>query len=105
MRSTSSLKRAILAACTLIVATGVSAADIEKGKAKAAMCAACHGQNGKAMIPNYPNLAGQNAPYTVKQLRAFKDGIRKDPIMAGMAAGLSDEDMENIAAYYASLKP
>ena len=105
MRISSSIKRAMLVACTLVVATGASAADVEKGKAKSAMCAACHGQNGKAMIPNYPNLAGQNAAYVVKQLRAFKDGIRKDPIMSGMAAGLSDEDMENLAAYYASMKP
>ncbi|MCY7295714.1 cytochrome c [Alteromonas sp. a30] len=95
----------MLVVCTVVAATSASAADIGKGKAKAAMCAACHGQNGKAMIPNYPHLAGQNAKYIVKQLRAFKDGIRKDPIMSGMASGLSDEDMENLAAYYASMKP
>ncbi len=81
----------------------VNAADIEAGKAKAAMCAGCHGVNGIAPLKQYPSLKGQNAPYTVLQLKAFKDGTRKNAVMAPMAAMLSDQDMENIAAYYESL--
>ncbi|ANT66169.1 c-type cytochrome [Aeromonas hydrophila] len=80
------------------------AADVEAGKAKAAVCAACHGVEGKALIPNYPHLAGQNAAYLVKQLKAFKDGSRKEPLMVPFMAPLTDADMENLAAYYASLK-
>ncbi|MFL9628647.1 c-type cytochrome [Aeromonas jandaei] len=82
----------------------VKAADIEAGKTKAAVCAACHGVEGKALIPNYPHLAGQNAAYLVKQLKAFKDGSRKEPLMVPFMAPLTDADMENLAAYYASLK-
>ncbi|HHQ4579858.1 TPA: c-type cytochrome [Aeromonas hydrophila] len=80
------------------------AADVEAGKTKAAVCAACHGVEGKALIPNYPHLAGQNAAYLVKQLKAFKDGSRKEPLMVPFMAPLTDADMENLAAYYASLK-
>jgi cytochrome c553 len=80
------------------------AADIEAGKAKAAVCSACHGVEGKALIPNYPHLAGQNAAYLVKQLKAFKEGSRKEPLMQPFMAPLTEVDMENLAAYYASLK-
>ena len=79
-------------------------ADIAAGKAKSATCAACHGANGIANIPMYPNLAGQKAMYTAKQLKAFRDGSRKDPVMAGMAKNLSDADIANLSAYYESLK-
>lgn len=80
------------------------AADIEAGKAKAAVCAACHGVEGKTLIPNYPHLAGQNAAYLVKQLKAFKDGSRQEPLMVPFMAPLTEADMENLAAFYASLK-
>ena len=80
------------------------AADIEAGKAKAAVCAACHGVEGKAMIPNYPHLAGQNAAYLVKQLKAFKDGTRKEPLMDPFMAPLTGADIDNLAAFYACLK-
>jgi len=79
------------------------AADIEAGKAKAAMCAGCHGTTGVAPMKQYPNLKGQNAAYTILQLKAFKSGARKNAVMAPMAGMLSDADMENIAAYYESL--
>ena len=81
-----------------------NAADIAAGKAKSAVCAACHGANGISAIPMYPNLAGQKAMYTVKQLKDFKAGKRKDPVMAPMAMALSETDMANVAAYYESLK-
>ncbi|WP_421241391.1 c-type cytochrome [Aeromonas enteropelogenes] len=80
------------------------AADIEAGKAKAAVCASCHGVAGKASVPVYPHLAGQQEAYLLKQLKAFKDGSRKEPLMVPFMAPLSEADMENLAAYYASLK-
>lgn len=83
----------------------VFAADIAAGKAKSATCAACHGANGISILDMYPNLAGQKAQYTEIQLKAFRDGTRKNMMMAPMAAGLSDEDIANLAAYYASLNP
>lgn len=94
----------IMLASMAAFSTQVSAADIEAGKAKSATCAACHGANGISAIPTYPNLAGQKPAYIVQQLKAFKSGERKNAIMAPMAAMLSDQDMENLAAYYASLK-
>ena len=89
---------------TLFVSPGILAADIEAGKAKAITCSACHGPEGISMNPMWPNLAGQHAPYLVKQLKAFKDGSRVDPTMSAMVQMLSDEDIENVAAYYESLK-
>ncbi len=77
-----------------------------KGQAKAAACAGCHGADGNGGAdPVWPRLAGQDADYIAKQLADFKSGARKDPIMAGMAAPLSAQDMKDIGAYYASLKP
>jgi cytochrome c553 len=81
------------------------AADVAAGKAKSVTCGACHGNNGISMIPMYPNLAGQKEQYLVLQLKAFRDGERKNMIMAPMAAGLSDDDIANLSAYYASLDP
>lgn len=81
------------------------AADAAAGKAKSATCAACHGNNGISMIPMYPNLAGQKEQYLVLQMKAFRDGERKNMVMAPMAAGLSDDDIANLSAYYASLDP
>ena len=100
------MKTALFIMLTSIAAfsTQASAADVEAGKAKSAACAACHGANGISAIPTYPNLAGQKPAYIVQQLKAFKSGERKNPIMAPMAAMLTDQDMENLAAYYASLK-
>ncbi|WP_273205505.1 c-type cytochrome [Marinobacter subterrani] len=83
-----------------------SAADLAAGKAKAAVCAACHGANGIAQIPTYPNLAGQNEQYLVLALKAYKNKQRtggQAVIMQGQAAALSDEDIANLAAYFASL--
>lgn len=88
------------------VPVAATAGDVEAGKAKAAVCAACHGKNGIAQIPGYPNLAGQNEQYLVSALKAYKNKQRSGgqaAIMQGQAAGLSDEDIANLAAYYASL--
>ncbi|SEL87613.1 Cytochrome c553 [Colwellia chukchiensis] len=78
--------------------------EVIAGKAKAATCAACHGNDGNSPVAIYPKLAGQNAQYLVKQLQEFKSGARKDPVMAPMAAALSDQDMQEIASYFAAQK-
>src|ERR1051325_2111726 len=77
--------------------------DANAGAAKAAVCGACHGPQGVAIAPNFPNLAGQSATYLYLQLKAFKDGQRSDPVMTGQAAALSDQDMRNLAAHFAAL--
>ncbi len=87
----------------LLVSTAVNAADIEAGKAKSAACAACHGGTGISPTPIWPNLAGQKEQYLLAQIKAFKDGTRQNAQMAPMVANLSEEDMANLAAYYASL--
>ena len=84
----------------------MAAGDAAAGKGKVAMCSACHGANGVGIGPTFPNLAGQKADYMALQLKAFKDGSRKGANaaqMVGMVAALSDQDMADIAAYYASL--
>jgi cytochrome c553 len=99
------MKKITLAvAATVMMASPVFAGDAAAGKAKAGMCAACHGAAGISAIPMYPNLAGQKEAYLAKQLKDFKSGSRKDPVMGAMAMGLSDDDVANIAAYYANLK-
>jgi len=94
-------RMALILALTLIPASAF-AGDVEAGKIKSAMCASCHGVNGISMSPLWPNLAGQKEQYLIKQIKAFRDGTRQDPMMAPMVAALSDADIENLAAYYAS---
>ncbi|MFC6441443.1 cytochrome c [Bowmanella sp. JS7-9] len=93
----------VIAAAAL--AFNATAGDVAAGKAKAAVCAACHGANGISQIPMYPNLAGQKEQYLQLQLKAFRSGERKNAIMSGQAAALSDADIDNLAAYFASLNP
>lgn len=76
--------------------------DVAEGKIKAATCAACHGADGNALVAMYPSLAGQSEAYLVKQITDFKTGTRQDPVMAGMVAALSADDIQNISAYFAS---
>ena len=80
-----------------------AAPDIAAGKAKAAVCAGCHGANGVSNNPLWPNLAGQKEQYLAKQLHNFRDGSRTNPLMSPMAKPLSDQDIENLAAYFHSL--
>lgn len=99
------MKKITLAlAATVLMASPAFAGDIAAGKAKAATCGACHGATGISAVPMYPNLAGQKEVYLVKQLKDFKSGARKDPVMSAMAMPLSEADIANISAYYASLK-
>ena len=84
-----------------------AAGDAAAGKAKAAICAACHGADGISISPMYPNLKGQKAAYIESSLKAFKDKTRTGGqaiLMYGMAGMLSDDDIKNLAAYYSSLK-
>lgn len=87
----------------LILGSGkaIAAGDPEAGARKVQACGACHGPNGNSMNPAWPSLAGQHAQYLVKQLKDFKSGARTDPQMTPMTAALSEQDMEDIAAYYA----
>lgn len=99
---------AVLAGSTALAAEGnaVKSGDTAKGQAIAAgVCAACHGADGNSPIAVNPNLAGQHAEYLVKQLRNYKSGERSNPIMAGIASTLSEDDMRNVAAYYAAQTP
>lgn len=88
----------LLAAAFVAFADG----DVEAGRAKAALCAGCHGQDGNSLNPAWPKLAGQHASYIAKQLQNFQSGERKNATMGPMAAGLSDQDMQDIAAYFSS---
>lgn len=88
-----------------------AAGDAAAGQAKSAVCAACHGPDGNSMAPTFPKIAGQHAAYLEKSMKAFKVGaagvagtVRVDPVMSAQAAALSDEDIANLAAYYASQK-
>ena len=85
------------------LADGVQAGDVQAGKQRAAACASCHGQNGISSDPQNPHLAGQVPGYIADQLAKFKSGERANPIMAGMSAALSEQDMANIDAYFVSL--
>ena len=85
--------------------------NAEAGKAKSATCTACHGTDGNAMVDMYPKIAGQHAEYIYEQLKAFKKGMqsggkegRNDPVMGGMAMPLSDQDMKDLAVFYAGNK-
>jgi cytochrome c553 len=98
------MKKALGFAVVLFAAPLAQAADIEAGKAKAvAVCAACHGASGVSVDDTIPNLAAQRAGYLESQLKALKEGTRKNPVMNAIAAQLSPEDMANVAAYFAAL--
>jgi cytochrome c553 len=79
--------------------------SVQAGTTKAAVCFSCHGPNGNSQNPVWPRLAGQNAVYITEQLHAFRDGIRKNPVMQPMAAGLSDQDIDNLAVFFAAQTP
>jgi len=94
---------AAIASLLLVTANASLAGDVAAGKSRAASCSGCHGANGISANPLWPNLAGQKEAYLVKQLKAFRDGTRSDPMMTPMAKPLSGADIENLAAYFSSL--
>jgi cytochrome c553 len=88
------------------VQTGpVLAGNPEAGKTKAGACAACHGLDGNSADPQYPKLAGQHEQFIYRQLRLYKSGERENPIMQGMAAPLSEQDMRDLGAFFATQRP
>jgi len=85
------------------MAAGAQAGDAAAGKAKSMSCMACHGAAGISANDIWPNLAGQKKGYLAKQIKAFRDGTRNDPMMAPMVKALTDADIEDIATYYSGL--
>ncbi|WIG55837.1 MAG: Cytochrome c4 [Rhodanobacteraceae bacterium] len=94
-----------LLAASLAFAFGTASAkgNAAAGKTKAAACAACHGTDGNGIAPNYPALAGQYQDYLEQVLHEYKDGQRTNAIMNGMASPLSDQDIDDLAAYFSGL--
>lgn len=92
---------AMFAALALPAQAGGNA---EAGRAKSAPCAACHGADGNSPTPSFPKLAGQHEDYLYHSLKDYKTGKRKNPIMSGQVANLSDRDMKDLAAYFARQK-
>jgi cytochrome c553 len=80
-----------------------AAGDVQAGKAKAGMCAGCHGANGEGVAPN-PALAGKKEDQLIQAMKDYKSGKRDNAVMKAFASQLSDQDMANLAAYYASLR-
>ena len=102
------MKRLLAALLLAAALPALADGDVNAGAQKAAACAACHGAQGKSSMPLYPNLAGQNAAYLNHALQAYKKGERSGgqaEVMKAFVAGLSDEDMADLSAYYGSLKP
>ena len=100
-------KFAALALAAVLGWTGSAhaAGNVEAGQAKSATCMACHGMDGNSANPEWPSLAGQHSSYIVKQLKHFKSGERQNALMSPMAMILSDQDMEDLAAYFSSQTP
>ncbi len=86
-------------------AAPVFAADLNAGEKKAATCLGCHGPKGKSSNAQWPNLAAQQSTYLINQMNAFKSGTRSNPMMQSMAANLSNDDIDNLAAYFSSQPP
>ena len=107
MKPLTSIAASLISATTLLAASAAMAAgapDLAKGKASFVTCAAGHGANGNSAIAANPSLAQQHPEYLVKQLKEFKAGVRKNAIMNGMAAPLSEQDMRNIAYWVTTQK-
>ena len=97
------MKKLVIGLSLLLGCAGSAlAGDASAGKDKTLMCAACHGADGNSAVPMFPKLAGQNERYLIKQMEDIKSGARPVPTMAGQLDAMSDEDLANIAAYYAS---
>jgi cytochrome c553 len=95
----------LLGAALLALGAEAQEGSVEAGRAKSATCAACHGADGNSVTPDWPMLAGQHASYIVRQLRAFKNGERTDVTMKPFADLLSEQDMLDVAAYFAAQTP
>ena len=91
-------------ATTLLSGPALAAGTAEAGQAKAVTCSACHGMDGNSLNPEWPSLAGQHENYLVKALQSFKSGARQNVLMSSMAMPLTDQDMADLAAYFAAQK-
>ena len=97
---------AIVTACTAIVvaaAQAAAAADVKAGRQKALQCQTCHGLDGQAKLPDAPNLAGQGEIYLAKALKDYRSGARQNEMMSLVARNLKDEEIADLAAYYAAI--
>ncbi|MES1154533.1 MAG: c-type cytochrome [Rhodanobacter sp.] len=103
--ATAPASAATVAPAAATVAVAIKPGDATAGQAKAAVCGACHGMDGNSSDAQYPKLAGQSEQYIVRQLTDFKSGKRQNPIMMGMATPLSEQDMHDVGAYFASKTP
>lgn len=90
----------VILSLLVLCASAHAAGNPAVGQLKAQTCASCHGPDGNSPSPQFPRLAGQYADYLVKALQDYKSGARKNPIMVGFAANLSQRDMENLAAFF-----
>ena len=99
-RNHTSIPLFILLALAFLPGTLLAKGDAAAGKEKSQVCQACHGLDGKSIAPTYPNLACQHESYLVKALADYRAGRRTNPVMAPMAANLSDQDIEDLAAWY-----
>lgn len=93
----------LLLTMLLPIAAAYAGGDPQAGKAQAVNCIGCHGSDGMSPNDIWPHLAGQNAAYLARQLRAYRSGKRSDPIMMTFARALTDQDIADLAAYYSSL--
>jgi cytochrome c553 len=91
-----------IALAALLPVAAHAGGNAEAGQKKSTPCAACHGPKGISVSPEFPNLAGQNPDYIEAALRHYKNGRRKNPIMTGQVASLTERDIEDLAAYFSS---
>ena len=96
------LVRAAVSLLLLVSLPVFAKGDADAGQAKSAICAACHGMDGNSTVPTWPKLAGQHEKYLVRQVTLIKSGARMVPEMAGIVPGLSEQDIEDISAFFAS---
>lgn len=94
----------VLAVASVSAGNVIASGDAEAGREKAATCAACHGEDGNSQIETNPVLAGQYASYIEHALKSYRDGSRQNAIMAGFATNLTDQDIADLAAWFASQK-
>jgi cytochrome c553 len=96
------MKRLLLCLAAFLPIAAYAGGNAEAGEKKSTPCAACHGPRGMSVSPDFPNLAGQNPDYIEAALRHYKNGRRKNPIMQGQVANLTERDIEDLAAYFSS---
>jgi cytochrome c553 len=98
------LSLVIASLTTMAFSAAPAEGDIEAGRTKSVTCAACHGPDGNSVVPEWPKLAGQHASYLTKQLKDFKSGTRKNPVMSPLVTPFGDQDIQDLSAYFASQK-